>query len=123
MFFTLTVVAYGCIKLSVLFFYRRLFVNGTSRTFDYITKVAIGIIAAWTLAFFFAEIFFCGVHPERDWGPLIDLKSCVDGFKYDDGFFISDLITDILVICLPIPLVNYPPCSGKGMSSLTILRY
>ena len=123
MFFILTVVAYGCIKLSVLFFYRRLFVNGTTRTFDYITKVAIGIIAAWTLTFFFLQLFFCGVHIEKDWGPLIDLESCIDGFKYDDALFISDLITDVLVIGLPIPIVNYPPRSGKGMSSLTVLRY
>ena len=123
MFFILTVIAYGCIKLSVLFFYRRLFVDGTSRTFDHITKVAIGIIAAWTLTFLFLQVFFCGTHFEEDWGPLIDLSSCLDGFKYDDGFFISDLITDILVICLPIPIVNYPTCSSKGMNSLTVLRY
>ena len=123
MFFTLTVAAYGCIKLSVLFFYRRLFVNGTSRTFDYITKVAIGVIAAWTLAFFFSQLFRCGPHLGKNWGPLIYYQSCLDGFKYDNGLFISDLITDILVICLPIPIVNRPPCSGKGMSSLTVLRY
>ena len=123
MFFILTVVAYGCIKLSVLFFYRRLFVNGTSRTFDYITKIAIGIIAVWTLTFFFMQLLMCGPHIEKNWGPLIDFESCLDGFQYDNGLFISDLITDILVICLPLPIVNRPSCSGKGMNSLIFLRY
>ena len=35
----------------------------------------------------------------------------MDGFQYNNALFTSDLITDILVICLPIPYVNYPLCS------------
>lgn len=100
--------AYGCIKISVLFFYRRLFVNGTSTNRDIVTKVAIGIAAAWTMTFFLLQLFMCGQHIAWNWGPFIVLETCVDGFKYNNALFTSDLITDILVICLPIPYVDYP---------------
>lgn len=106
--------AYGCIKLSVLFFYRRLFVNGTSKSRDIVTKVAIGITAAWMITFFLLQLFMCGRHIEWNWGPFIVLERCVDGFKYNNALFTSDLITDILVICLPIPYVKYPLCSDNG---------
>ena len=98
--------AYGCVKLSIIFFYRRIFVKGTNSKFDIATKIAIGITLAWTIAFFFLQIFLCGRHIDWNWGPYIDLTHCVDAFKYDNALFISDLITDVLAICLPIPIVN-----------------
>ena len=105
--------AYGCIKLSVLFFYRRIFVKGTSRAFDIVTKASIGITAAWMIIFFLLQLFMCGGHIDWNWGPFIELEKCLDGFTYNNAFFISDLIADVLVICLPIPLVSCPIYSDK----------
>ena len=102
------IVAYGFVKLSVLFFYRRIFVRSACPRFDVVSKVAIGLTAAWTIAFFLATLFTCGRHVDFQWGPLIDLSQCYDIFKFDDALFISDLVTDLLVICLPIPLVSEP---------------
>ena len=106
--------AYGFIKLSVLFFYRRIFVKGTSSKFSIATKIAIGITSAWTIAFFFVNIFLCGRHVDFQWGPLIDFTKCLDFCKYNDALFVSDLITDLLVICLPIPIVSYSPYFDMG---------
>ena len=100
--------AYGFIKLSVLFFYRRLFVNGTSTRFDIASKVAIGITSIWTIAFFLTQLFSCGRHVDWNWGPLINQTRCLSGLAYTDALYVSDFITDLLVICLPIPIVSSP---------------
>ncbi|CAD6586381.1 MAG: hypothetical protein ASARMPRED_002520 [Alectoria sarmentosa] len=104
-FLTISVLAYGFIKLSVLFFYRRLFVNGASTTFDIASKVAIGITSIWTLAFFLTQLFSCGRHVDWNWGPLINQTRCLNGLAYTDALYVSDSITDLLVICLPIPII------------------
>ncbi|KAF6225577.1 hypothetical protein HO133_009577 [Letharia lupina] len=96
-FFLISVVAYGFIKLSVLFFYRRIFVKGASAKFDIVSKVAIWITSAWTIAFFLIQLFKCGRYIDSEWGPLIDASRCLDSFQYTDALFVSDLITDLLV--------------------------
>ena len=85
-----------------------MFVKSVCPRFDIVSKVAIGLTTAWTIAFFMATLFGCGRHIDFQWGPLIDLSHCYDIFKFDDAFFISDLVTDLMVICLPIPLVSDP---------------
>ena len=122
MFWIVSVLAFGFIKLSVLFFYRRLFVKGTSTKFDVITKVAIGITLAWTIAFFLLTLFRCGRYINSQWGPLVDISRCLNGYNYTDALFVSDLITDLLVICLPIPIVSSQPCYGTRPSLADYLQ-
>ena len=98
--------AYGFIKLSVIFFYRRIFVKGTRTWFDIATKVSVAIVIMWTVAFFLAEIFKCGPHVSDNWGPLIDVTQCADPDKLLNGLFVSDFLTDLLVLLLPIPIVS-----------------
>ncbi|KAL8832008.1 MAG: hypothetical protein Q9191_000537 [Dirinaria sp. TL-2023a] len=104
-FFFISIFAYGFIKLSVLFFYRRLFADRSSNHFDIISKVAIVIVVAWTLAYGLAEILRCGGHVAAFWGPLIELAHCKTAYKFINTLFITDLITDLLVVGLPIPIV------------------
>ncbi|KAL2042039.1 hypothetical protein N7G274_005227 [Stereocaulon virgatum] len=52
-FHTLITPAYGFIKLSVIYLYRRIFVKGTSSRFDRFTKFSVAIVILWTIAFFF----------------------------------------------------------------------
>ena len=98
--------AYGFIKLSVLFFYRRAFVNGTNSRFDMVTKGAIAIVTLLTIAFLFAQVFTCGTHFPNNWGPLIDAVHCANSDMIADGLFVSDFLTDFLVLILPIPIVG-----------------
>ena len=96
--------ANGLIKLSAVLFYRRIFVVNKRTTFDHITKASVAVVILWTVAFFLATIFGCGKHFTYPWSPLIDIGKCNTNMRLD-ALMISDLITDILVWLLPIPVV------------------
>ncbi|TGO09882.1 hypothetical protein BTUL_0151g00240 [Botrytis tulipae] len=100
----LMIPANGLIKLSAIFLYRRLFVVNKGTTFDIITKAFIVICSLWTVAFWFATIFGCGTHFTNPWKPLIFIMECNTNMRLD-GLMISDLITDIMVWLLPMPVV------------------
>ena len=101
---------YGCVKLSVLFFYRRLFVTSRGSVFDTITKVAIVIAIAWTITFFFADFLSCGAHPSAEWGNILSLeKYCPHSFQTGMAFLSSDFATDVLILVLPMPIVSFVP--------------
>lgn len=97
--------ANGLIKLSTLFLYRRLFVVVRWNLFDILSLALVVICALWTVSFLFATIFGCGAHFEYPWGPLAEIGSCNTNMRLD-GLMISDLITDILVWLVPIPVVS-----------------
>ena len=92
------------IKLSVIYFYRRIFVAGGSR-FNVVTNVATAIVILWTIGFLLVQIFSCRSHFDYNWGPLADQAHCVGGLPFLEGLMISDFITDFLVLFLPFPLV------------------
>ncbi|KAI4181412.1 MAG: hypothetical protein L6R41_006641 [Letrouitia leprolyta] len=71
----------GLIKLSVLFFYRRIFATAS---FILRTNIFIILIVAWTVAFFLAQIFVCTGEP-----------------KILLAFAITDVIGDLAVLTLP----------------------
>jgi len=98
---TLTI---GFTKLSVLLLYRRLF----SRVvwFRYLVDGGLVIIAIWTIAFSFSLLFQC--HPvSYAWrvpefllGPY-----CFQFLKFYVALPVTDIITDILIVMMPIPMV------------------
>ena len=105
-FTTFLIAAYGFIKLSIILYYRRLFSTGQNRGFDMATKASAVIVVLWTLVFFCLQVFNCGTHFSKNWGPLVALTSCVEGKKRDLALFVSDLVTDLFVIALPFPIVS-----------------
>ena len=108
--FNLTqVVTFGAIKLSVICFYRRIF---RGKIFDICSKTLIVIVGAWTIAFFFTVFFECGTNFWALWSTLAVLLShCTDDVMYIKAMSISDVITDGLILVLPIPIV----CCGSGI--------
>ncbi|RAL03701.1 uncharacterized protein BO80DRAFT_349179 [Aspergillus ibericus CBS 121593] len=96
--------ANGLIKLSSLFLYRRIFAVGQERVFGMLSWILIGLCTLWTLAFFFATIFGCGRHFAYPWGPLGEIGSCNTNARLE-AMMITDLITDVLVWILPVPMV------------------
>ncbi|KAL2044670.1 hypothetical protein N7G274_002444 [Stereocaulon virgatum] len=91
--------AYGAIKLSVLFSYRRLFVVNQDTRFGVVTIAAIVIIILWTIAVFFNTIFYCGVHIDVISGNLLEIfQDCPDAFTAVITFFASDLGTGVIVL-------------------------
>lgn len=95
----------GLIKLSALFLYRRIFVVNKNSPFDIITKVMIVICSTWTVGFFLAQIFGCRNHFGAPFKTLADVASCNTNIRLN-ALMISDLLTDILVWILPIPVVS-----------------
>jgi hypothetical protein len=94
--------AYGFIKLSVLLFYRRIFVTPTFRL---INNIIIVLISLWALAFFFAKILVCGTNPQDQWD-----KNCLTWHSADLSlmllwFAITDVVGDIAVLAMPYPCI------------------
>lgn len=105
----LSVWGLGLIKLSILLFYRKIFCGaGVGRTmFDYTTRFMIGLIIIWTVAFGFGFIFICKTNFSAAWGTLAGLKkNCSGLLPFLQGFGISDFITDVMILALPIPKVR-----------------
>ncbi|KAI9690069.1 MAG: hypothetical protein M1820_010047 [Bogoriella megaspora] len=94
-------VAYGLVKLSILFFYRRIF---KVPSFQRINLVVIILIALWSFTLTFVTLFECGVHPEVQWTSpkAVQNRYCVSISHLLLWFAITDVIGDFLVLGLPI---------------------
>ena len=72
----------------------------------------LGIIGLWSVTYVFGWIFGCGSHVSANWGSLEQLSlyctASIGGIT--NSFMISDLIVDVLVLVLPLPVVS-SPCS------------
>lgn len=104
----MSVVCIGCIKLSVVTFYRRLFVTQQRSWFSIATITLIGIIVAWTIAFFFVFLFYCGTHIEKEWSTVMDIiEYCPNALNDQIAIGITDAIVDIAILVIPIPMVRF----------------
>lgn len=92
---------FGAIKLSLLFFYRRIF--GVWPGFKKINIVLIVLIVLWTLSFAIADLLLCGTNIELNWAldQTIPQRKCGDKGLLLLLFAITSVITDILVLALP----------------------
>ena len=100
----LATIAFGCIKLSFIFFYRRIFCTGLSGAFSKIATGMIVFVSLWTLAFTIAFVFDCGTAFWANWGPLInDYSYCESTFDLTAAFVITDIITDLVIFGMPLP--------------------
>lgn len=113
--------AFGGTKLSIVYFYRRIFCpNGIS---PFLSKATWGVIIflyLWILGFLIGFIFDCGLHFWANWGPLInDYSYCYSTFGLTAGYTITDVASDFVVILLPIRTVNIIGCMPT-VSKLTL---
>ena len=100
--------AFGLIKLSIAYFYRLLFVTRTGSAFDWATTTAVIIVLLWTVSFFFGFLFGCGTHLSANWGSVEDESHCTALLDLDNALVVSDLITDVIILCLPLGVVCFP---------------
>lgn len=98
----------GCIKLSALFFYHRIFCVGHSSrsVFRRLILVSVIVIVLWTCAFMILTGLQCGTHFSALWINADYKKYCHISYPYLLGFAISDFLLDLWIICLPIPQVR-----------------
>lgn len=95
-------IAFGTIKLSLLFFYRRIF--GVWPSFRWLNIWLVGFVVAWTLSFAFADLFLCESHIELQWAldQTRARHGCGDKGALLIAFAATSILTDVLVLGLPL---------------------
>ncbi|KAI1751655.1 hypothetical protein F4782DRAFT_503710 [Xylaria castorea] len=93
--------SFGAIKLSILFFYRRIF--GVWNSFRRINNALLWIVFVWTVVFTVADVLICGAHPELIWGfdQTIALRRCGNRGALLLAFSVTSVATDLPVLGLP----------------------
>lgn len=100
------ILSMGFVKLSFIYFFRRIFVHGKKSRFAIITIVAIVVTVLWTLAFFFWFLFSCGSHFDARWTTIATLHdSCSTDVASDFSLAITDMLMDAIILAMPVPLV------------------
>lgn len=107
--FTMMVIeklSFGAVKLSLLFFYRRLFSNMGS--FKRINNALIWLVSTWIVSFFFADLFLCELHPELQWSldQTVPRDRCGDKGALLIAFAATSVLTDGAVLLLPLLYVQ-----------------
>ncbi|KAI1092309.1 hypothetical protein F5B19DRAFT_212123 [Rostrohypoxylon terebratum] len=99
-------IAVACTKSSFLFFYMRVFAIEKR---DTINKLLVGfniLIATWCIALFIATLFECDHHFWRIWNSEAEFQArCSYTVNLVFTLCITDFITDLFIIIIPIPLV------------------
>ena len=94
----------GIIKLSVLFFYRRIF---TVPIFRLVSNIVITIVIAWSLAFTLLMIFQCSpIYTHWTKLELHYAPFCINQLQVYLVLGISDLLLDCLIFILPLRMIS-----------------
>ena len=92
-------------KLSVLFFYRRIFCG---KPFDIMSWTLIGIVILWFVGSWPSTIFQCGIHFTYLWSSAENVaEHCARGTAIAFGLSVPDVVTDIMILSLPVYWVKF----------------
>ncbi|KAI1175284.1 hypothetical protein F4777DRAFT_335884 [Nemania sp. FL0916] len=97
----LSPLGFGLVKASIVVLYERIFHN--IRHFRYAAYVMLGLIVPWSISFFFANLFIC--YPVTALIEPFYGKKCVDRAAVFLSTLVSNLIFDVLILIMPIPVV------------------
>jgi len=120
----MTIACVGTIKISVLLLYRRVFF--AERVFYIYSSCLCVAVALWAVGFFFARIFMCGAQVSIFWNGFAVYKQKCKVHPISNGFGISDIITDVLVVASPIPIVwrlRLPKLQRAGVIGIFALGF
>lgn len=94
------------LKLILLFFYRRIF---RGRAFNIASWTLIGVVIAWAITFFIAILAACRTSIRANFETLGILKAkCVNTFVVLVCLAVFDVVVDLAIMILPMPLVLRP---------------
>ena len=99
------VLAIGFVKLGCMFLCGRIFREGTRRAVNVLWTCVTGFIGVWTVGFFFALLLACGTHSWWLWDSLDGKARCASTMILQNAYAVTDVVTDLLVLIFPIPLV------------------
>lgn len=99
-----------CVKTSVLLLYRRIFITSVFGRFI----VVVGTLCvAWLLASTFGQVFLCSPMSAA-WDPnLIFSSKCGDVQAMYYGVSISNLLLDVFILFMPMPVIWGLPLSPR----------
>ncbi|KAI1501576.1 hypothetical protein F5X99DRAFT_382350 [Biscogniauxia marginata] len=96
----------GFVKASFLFFYMRIFVVDKKGLKNILLVGLIAFVSLWAIAFILATLFGCKLDVAAHWGSTHDLETkCVGSMQVVLVLCITDFLVDLVIICIPIPLV------------------
>jgi len=121
-FYPLQVLCIGFVKLSFMFFFRRVFVVNKHTTRNWVSIAIIVICALWTAAFFIMlEVDCPGNYAARWTSPAVFKQYCVYDLGTLLGLAISDPLTDLLVLSFPIfPIIRLHTSAGRKLAILGV---
>ena len=107
--------ALGTVKLSVIFFYRSIF---RGRAFNLASWSMVCIVLSWFLGSFCAVAFQCGSQFFYLWSSAANVAShCTKGVAVSLGLSIPDVITDGLILAVPLYWVSDSRSAASQTSS------
>ncbi|KAL4994485.1 hypothetical protein BDV10DRAFT_151106 [Aspergillus recurvatus] len=98
----LAVIGLGLTKASILILLRGIF--SVSRPFRHFCNALLFIVAGWTIAFFFSNLFTC--FPIT---PLVEPfygNKCINGLAMWYAGCISDVVIDLVIFVIPLPMIS-----------------
>jgi hypothetical protein len=117
-----TTLTFALTKLSVLFFYKRVF---QGETFRRVTYAMFAIIFFWTVGFFFSNLLQCWPI-DTNWnsqgGTATD--ACIQATEMYLGQAYSDVLTDLMILAIPLPCIwalQLPVRHRIGVSCIFLL--
>jgi phage-related holin len=93
-------VTVGLNKLSICFLYMRLFVT---RRFRIACGIVIGVLIAWSIGAVVATVCQC-IPIAASWDKSVE-ANCIDKPRFWVAYAVVNILTDVLVLGLPIPPV------------------
>ena len=85
------------------------------------------IVATWMTAFFFAQVFQCGDNPTLFWTSSKVLAEYCGRYKEIQlGHAVSDVIVDLIILTIPIPIIwklQMSLSQKSGLLVVSILGY
>lgn len=85
--------------------------------------VVAGILTAWWLAVLLVTIFQCNP-VQKAWSPYMTTGYCIDSIRFYKAMIIPNIITDIIIFCLPVYEVkklHLPRGQRVGLASVFLL--
>ena len=102
----LSTACFGCVKISALLFYRRIFcVSKRSNRFNIYLLVWVTIVSLWLVTYIVLPPLQCGTHMEALWIESEYAKYCTHSFPYLLSQAISDFLLEVFILLSPIPSI------------------
>lgn len=121
----LYLVSVSSVKISLLFFYKRVFPN---KRYGYAVSATLPLVSLWFVAFFVAQLFqIWPISGNWDWTPTGNCAWIINQQAMNSWLCGSDVFADVVLLLLPVPMIASLRMSRKdklaflGIFSLGVL--